>query len=134
MVSPTNSGEWMRRAALLRHSGFTLIEMLVVMSIVALLLTIALPRYFGSLERSKAVVLKENLHVLRVTIDKFFADKGRFPLTLDELVEQRYLMAVPQDPFTESTKTWVLVPSSQQDAPGIADVQSGSAERGHAQN
>jgi general secretion pathway protein G len=111
-----------------RRRGFTLIEMLIVMSIVALLLTLALPRYFGSLDKSKQVVLQENLRVLRVSIDKFSADKGRLPSSLDELVTHRYLAAVPTDPYTESAKTWVLVPSRDVDLPGIADVQSGHAQ------
>src|SRR6218665_3946316 len=76
--------------------GFTLIEMLVVMSVLALLLTIALPQYFGSLGKSKDVALQENLRILRVVIDQFHADKGRFPATLQELVDEKYLRAIPQ--------------------------------------
>lgn len=106
--------------------GFTLIEMLVVMAVVALLLTLALPRYFGSLDKSKDVVLQENLRVLRVTLDKFYGDKGRFPETLDELVEHRYLRAVPVDPITESPATWVLITSPDQDVKGVVDVRSGA--------
>ena len=106
--------------------GFTLIELLVVMSIIALLLTIALPRYFGSLDKSKEVALKENLQVLRVTLDKFYADKGRYPDTLDELVEKKYLRDVPVDPITELSSSWVLVPAEDTDRQGIADVKSGA--------
>ena len=106
--------------------GFTLIELLVVMSIIALLLTIALPRYFGSLDKSKEVALKENLQVLRVTLDKFYADMGRYPDTLDELVEKRYLRDVPDDPITELSSSWVLVPAEDTDRQGIADVKSGA--------
>jgi general secretion pathway protein G len=112
------------RAAAVR--GFTLIEMLVVLSIVALLLTIATPRYFGSLDKSRDVALQENLRVIRVTLDKFYADKGRYPENLQELVEQNYLRAVPQDPITESATTWVLVPPKQADMQGVADVKSGA--------
>lgn len=86
---------------LTRARGFTLIEMLVVLAIVALLLSVATPRYFGSLEKGREVALQENLRVLRVTLDKFHADKGRYPDTLDELVEARYLREVPLDPITE---------------------------------
>jgi general secretion pathway protein G len=107
--------------------GFTLIEMLVVMSIVALLLTIALPRYFGSVEKSKEVALKENLQVMRTAIDKFYADKGRYPNALSELVTERYFRSVPADPVTELTSTWILVPSRDIDKPGIEDVKSGAA-------
>jgi type II secretion system protein G len=106
--------------------GFTLIEMLVVMAIIALLLTIAVPRYFGSLDKSKEVTLKENLQVLRVTLDKFYADKGRYPDTLDQLVEEKYLRSVPIDPFTESSRSWITVASTQLDTKGIVDVKSGA--------
>lgn len=107
--------------------GFTLIEMLVVMTIVALLLTVALPRYFGSLEKSKEVVLKENLQVLRVTLDRFYADKGRYPETLEELVENKYLRSVPVDPITESERSWLIISATNADENGIADVRSGAA-------
>lgn len=108
------------------QNGFTLIEMLIVMAMIALLLTIALPRYFGSLDKTKDVVLQEDLKVLRVTLDKFYADKGRYPDTLDELVEQNYLRAVPVDPITESARTWILIPARDADTKGIVDVKSGA--------
>jgi general secretion pathway protein G len=111
--------------------GFTLIEMLVVMAIVALLLAIALPRYFGSLDKSKDVVLKENLQVLRTTLDKYYADKGRYPETLQELVDQKYLRAVPTDPVTESDRSWILVPPKDSEQTGIADVKSGAVGAAH---
>jgi general secretion pathway protein G len=106
--------------------GFTLIEMLVVMAIVALLLTIALPRYFGSLNKSKDVALQENLQVLRVTLDKFYADKGHYPDALDELVQQKYLRAVPVDPVTDVNSSWILIPPRDAEIKGIADVKSGA--------
>lgn len=112
----------MRRPVL----GFTLIEMLVVMAIVALLLTIALPRYFGSLDKTKDVALEENLRVLRISLDKYYADKGRNPDSLDELVEHMYLRAVPVDPITESASTWVLVQSKDANVKGVVDVKSGA--------
>jgi len=107
-----------------RRGGFTLIEMIVVLTIVALLLTIALPRYFGAVDKSKDVVLQENLKVLRATLDKYHADKGRYPEQLKELVENKYLRAIPIDPITESAKTWLLIPSDEEE--GIADVKSGA--------
>lgn len=110
--------------------GFTLIEMLVVMAIVALLLSLASPRYFGSLNKTKEVTLKENLRVLRVSLDKFYADKGRYPDALEELVDHKYLRGVPVDPITESSQTWLLVPPSEPDMEGIADVKSGAAGQG----
>lgn len=106
--------------------GFTLIEMLIVMAIVALLLTIALPRYFGSLEKSKDVALQENLRVLRLSLDRFYSDKGRYPQTLDELVESRYLKAVPIDPVTESSRSWILIPALNAETEGISDIKSGA--------
>lgn len=109
-----------------RGRGFTLIEMLVVMAIVALLLTIAVPRYFGAIEKSKDVILRENLQVLRSTLDKFYADKGFYPENLDELVVNGYLRAVPLDPVTESKNTWILIPSADSDIKGIANVKSGA--------
>lgn len=108
-----------------RARGFTLVELLVVMAIVALLLTVALPRYFGSLQHSKEVVLKENLQVMRGALDKFYSDKGRYPATLDELVEHRYLRSVPQDPITESSRTWQMR-SAGDPAKGVPDVYSGA--------
>jgi general secretion pathway protein G len=90
-----------------RKSGFTLIELLVVLAIVALLLSLALPRYFQSIDTAKDAVLKENLHLVRQTIDKFFADTGQYPQSLQELVEKKYLRALPVDPITERTDSWI---------------------------
>ncbi|NHZ65969.1 type II secretion system protein [Massilia genomosp. 1] len=113
-----------------RRAGFTLVELLVVMAIVALLLTIAVPRYFGSLARSKEVALQENLKVMRISLDKFSGDKGHFPESLEQLVSERYLRAVPLDPITESAQTWVLVTSSEPGEDGIVDVKSGAPGQG----
>jgi general secretion pathway protein G len=108
------------------YAGFTLIEMLVVMAIVALLLTLAMPRYFGALEKSKETVLRENLNVVRATIDKFRADKGRYPASLAEIVEQQYLRGVPVDPITESSTTWILFEPRDDPRGGVADLRSGA--------
>ena len=89
-------------------SGFTLIELLVVLAIVALLLSLALPRYFQSIDTAKDAVLKENLHLVRETIDKFFADTGQYPESLQQLVDKKYLRALPVDPLTERTDTWII--------------------------
>lgn len=115
-----------RRYAQVRLRAFTLIEMLVVMSIVALLLTIAVPRYFASVDKSKDTVLQENLRIIRISLDKFYADKGRYPENLDELVEKKYLRAVPMDPVTESNRNWILIPVPEADQRGISDVKSGA--------
>lgn len=109
-----------------RRRGFTLVELLVVLAIIATLLTIAAPRYFGSVERSKDVALRENLQVLRSGIDKFYGDKGVYPAALSELVAHHYFRAVPVDPVTESNSTWQPVASADPDQPGVADVRSGA--------
>ncbi len=106
--------------------GFTLIELLVVMSIIATLLMIAVPRYFRSLERSKEVVLRQDLAVIRDSIDKFYGDLARYPESLAELVERHYLRSVPTDPETNSNETWILVPSEDADVTGARDVRSGA--------
>ena len=100
--------------------------MLVVLAIVALLLSIAAPRYFGSVDKSREAVLRENLKVLRTTLDQFQADKGRFPDQLQELVDERYLRGVPVDPITESATSWILLTSPDAEVTGIADVKSGA--------
>jgi general secretion pathway protein G len=109
-----------------RRKGFTLIELLVVVAIVAVLLTLASPRYYSSLDRSKETVLKENLGVLRSVLDKFYADRGRYPDRLEELVELKYLRAVPVDPITERADTWIALSSQDPDIKGIADIRSGA--------
>ena len=106
--------------------GFTLIELLVVMAIIATLLTLAVPRYFGSIERSKEAVLKQNLAALRETIDKFYGDTGRYPDSLDELVTKKYLRGVPLDPITESAATWIAVQPLDPKTGLVRDVKSGA--------
>ncbi len=108
--------------------GFTLIELLVVMAIIATLLTIAVPRYFDSVERAKEASLKQSLHVMRDALDKFYADNGRYPEQLDDLVTRRYLRAIPADPFTGRTDSWVIAaPPADSSLEGrVADVRSGA--------
>lgn len=113
-----------------RHQGFTLIELLVVLSVVALLGSIALPRYFGSLQMAREQALHENLRVLRISIDRYRGDKGRFPADLDTLVAEKYLRAVPLDPISESAQTWQPVVSAADDDGGMADVRSGAPGAG----
>ncbi|QID16203.1 type II secretion system protein [Nitrogeniibacter mangrovi] len=111
-----------------RLRGFTLIELLVVMAIIAILLSIAAPRYFQHLDRARDNALKESLVVMRDAIDKYAADTGHFPATLDDLVDKRYLRAVPEDPITERTDTWVFDPPPDTSVDGIYDVHSGAGE------
>ncbi len=107
--------------------GFTLIELLVVMAIIALLLTLAAPRYFQSVQRSREAVLKEDLHLMRDAIDKHYADTGKYPANLEELVTKKYLRRIPVDPITESATTWVIVdPPDKPDTRVVYDVRSGA--------
>lgn len=110
--------------------GFTLIELLVVMTIIGVLLTIASPRYFRTVARSKETVLKHDLSVMRESIDKYYADTGEYPDALPALVEKNYIRSVPVDPFTRSAKTWLLLASDDPDHPGVRDVHSGSPDSG----
>lgn len=105
--------------------GFTLIELLVVLAIVATLLTLAVPRYFQHVERSREAVLRENLATVRDAIDQYHADNGAWPATLEILVEKRYLRRLPPDPITESTDSWQIVPPPDNDT-GVYDLHSGA--------
>ncbi|USX20143.1 type II secretion system GspH family protein [Oxalobacteraceae bacterium OTU3REALA1] len=108
------------------NKGFTLVELLVVLAIISLLLTIALPRYFSSVDKSREIALKENLQVLRSGIDKYYADKGEYPAALADLVNHHYFRKIPLDPVTESAATWQLLPSADAEKPGVADIRSGA--------
>ena len=107
-------------------SGFTLIELLVVMTIIAVLLTIAVPRYFRTLDRSRETVLRQDLSVLREAIDKHFGDYGQYPDSLAALVERKYIRAIPEDPITKKIDSWQMIVSEDADHPGIKDVHSGA--------
>lgn len=109
-----------------KHKGFTLIELLVVMAIIALLLSLAAPRYIGNVDRAKAATLKENLATLRDALDKHYADTGKYPATLDELVSRHYLRKVPVDPVTDSRTTWIVISPSDPEKGGVFDVHSGA--------
>ena len=106
--------------------GFTLIELLVVLAIVATLLMLVAPRYFHKVDASKEAVLRDNLRSVRDVIDKFYGDNGRYPETLDELVEKKYLRGLPVDPITESTATWQLVPVPEGYKGAVYDLRSGA--------
>ena len=95
-----------------RPAGFTLIELVVVMTVIALLLTLALPRYFHSLDKGRAAVQRQNIATVRDAIDKFYGDLGRYPEALDELVARRYLREVPVDPVTEQRNWTVVAPQA----------------------
>lgn len=107
--------------------GFTLIELLVVLAIVSTLLLLVTPRYFNQVESSKETVLRENLRTTRDVLDKFYADTGRYPETLQELVEKKYLRTLPVDPITESSATWQTVPVPEGYQGSIYDIKSGAS-------
>lgn len=113
-------------ARLLRVAGFTLIELLVVFSILALLLTLATPRYFKALDGGKEKVQAQNLATLRDAIDKYRADQGQYPAQLQEIVDKRYLREIPLDPVSGS-RAWEAVPFPNGAEPGIYDVREPNA-------
>ena len=106
--------------------GFTLIELLVVLAIIGTLLSIAAPRYTGSVDKSNLAVLQQNLSAMRESIDKMYGDTGRYPQSLDELVSQKYLRRIPVDPMTGLSTSWILEQSTDSNVPGIVDVHSGA--------
>jgi general secretion pathway protein G len=110
----------------MRRPGFTLIELLVVMAIIATLLTLAVPRYFGSIEKSKEAVLRENLNQMRDALQKYYGDKGKYPDALEALAAEKYLRKVPVDPVTESSTTWVVVAPDDPKKGAVFDVRSGA--------
>jgi len=109
-----------------RRRGFTLIELLVVLAIIATLLTIAVPRYFSSVDKSKEAVLKENLYQMRDAIGKYYADRGKYPESLQALATDKYLRSVPLDPVTESATTWIVLAPEDPQKGGVYDVKSGA--------
>lgn len=118
-----------------REGGFTLIELIIVMAIIAILASIAVPSYLSSMKAAKEAVLKEDLHVMRNAIDSYTMDKEKAPQSLDDLVQAGYLKSIPADPMTHSNQTWVTnTDDTYQDLdesqPGINDVHSGSQDLG----
>lgn len=114
-----------------RQGGFTLLEMIIVISIITILVAIAVPIYTQHLRHAKEVVLKEDLYSMRSSIDQYTQDKNKAPQGLDDLVSAGYLHALPKDPFTNASDTWQVVQEDvamalDQTQPGITDVHSGS--------
>jgi general secretion pathway protein G len=117
-----------------QDAGFTLIELMIVMAIIGVLATLAIPSFVGALKHAREAVLKEDLHVMRSAIDSYTMDKQKAPQSLDDLIQDGYLKAIPEDPMTH-TKDWVTdtsdaMRSLDETEPGIDDVHSGSQESG----
>jgi general secretion pathway protein G len=111
--------------------GFTLIELLVVLAVVGLLLSIVAPRFFAGIDRSRDAVLRQNLKTTREALDRFYGDLGRYPDAMQELVDRRYLRALPVDPVVDSGDAWVLVPPPDPRERGrIFDLRSAAPGRG----
>ena len=110
----------------LRRRGFTLIELMVVLAIVATLISIVVPKYFSAVDQARETALKETLKVVRDAIDKHFSDTGKYPETLDDLVTRKYLRKAPIDPVTERADSWIAVAPTDPALGAIADVRSGA--------
>jgi general secretion pathway protein G len=114
-----------------QNAGFTMVELLIVMSIISILMLIAVPLYTTAIKSAREAVLKEDLHIMRAAIDSYTMDKQKAPQSLDELVQEGYLKSIPEDPMTRSRDTWVTdnndaMTSVDQTDPGIVDVHSGA--------
>lgn len=117
------------------ENGFTLIELIIVMAIIMILAAVAVPSYRAAVREAREAVLKEDLHTMRVAIDSYTADKQKAPQSLDDLVQDGYLKAVPEDPMTHSKDTWQTdsssdLSSTDQTEGGINNVHSGSEDQG----
>ena len=117
------------------EAGFTLLELMVVMAIIGVLSLIALPKFTSAIRQAREAVLREDLHVMRVAIDSYTMDKQKAPQSLDDLVQEGYLKAIPEDPMTHSRDTWATETSDSlhsvdQTDPGVDNVHSGSQESG----
>ena len=109
-----------------RRRGFTLIELLVVLSIIALLITVAAPRYFASVQTAKETALRENLRVTRDALQRYYSDRGKYPESLETLQTAKYLVRLPVDPITERADSWELVAPATGIEGKVADIHSGA--------
>jgi len=109
-----------------KRLGFTLVELMVVLAVIALLLSVVVPDYMGKMRRAEEAVLQQDLALMRESLDKHYADTGRYPTSLEELVAKHYLRSIPADPFTRSASTWVPVPPQDTRKGNIWDIKSGA--------
>jgi general secretion pathway protein G len=133
-ITPT--GRLRRKSELRRRQfGFTMVELMIVMAIVVILISIAIPQYQKSIVRARESVLKNNLFTLRQVIDEYTYDKQKAPQSLQDLLAAGYLREIPIDPITGTNETWHTImedalQSVNQTEPGIFDVKSGSDKTG----
>jgi len=109
-----------------KGKGFTLVELMVVLAVIALLLSVVVPDYMGKMRRAEEAVLQQNLALMRDSLDKHYADTGKYPASLEDLVSKHYLRSIPKDPFTQSASTWVAVPPQDTRKGNVWDVKSGA--------
>jgi len=119
-----------------REKGFTLIEMIIVFTLIGILVGLGIPQYKYATKRAREATLKENLFQMRLLINQYYADKQKYPSSLQTLVDEQYLYKIPVDPMTNSSETWVEVRETLTDEnvllvvePGIIDVSSGSDQK-----
>src|SRR5215813_13973839 len=131
MGRSTVTGKLQQTGSKLRAAGFTLLELMIVISIIIILASITLPQYQKTIMHTREAVLKDDLRKMRSLIDQFAADKGRLPQSLDEIVSEGYMREIPVDPFT-GQKDWAIAtgedPNSLQGESGMTDIHSSSAE------
>ena len=118
-----------------RASGFTLIELLIVIALISILATMGVVQYRNSVQSAKEATLRTDLFRMRDAIDQYYADKAKYPASLDALVSDGYMRAIPQDPITKSSDTWQTVPADPEPGntstdPGIYNVKSGASGTG----
>lgn len=113
-----------------RSQGFTMIELLVTLAIIGMLVSLAAPRYFGNIDRTKEDVLREDLYILRSAVDHFYSDRNVYPEKIEDLVTEKYLRKVPNDPFTQSPLSWVAVAPVDAALGKVADIRSGAPGKG----